>query len=105
MCCIGESDSNVSMSPESAPAYVALTQVLVACGLLNQQLHLRGGERGRGKFIIRIFLSALIYNSSLEGDTELKFAPFYSSFRALSDDMHFGGNPIFQILAENTGLL
>ena len=34
-------------------------------------------------------ISFRAHNSSLEGATGLKFAPFCSSFRALSDDMLF----------------
>ena len=90
MCCIGESDSNVSMSPKWAPAYVALTQVLVACGLLNQQLHLRGREGGREGELHNPHISFCLNNFSLEGATKLKLASFCSSFRVLSDDMLFG---------------
>ena len=40
-------------------------------------------------------------NSSLEGATELKFAPFYYSLDALSYCILFGQSQIFQFLAEN----
>ena len=50
------------------------------------------------------FLQYGLHNSSLEGATELKFAPFCSSFHSLSNDMLFGQNRNFTFLAKNHGL-
>ena len=44
------------------------------------------------------------HNSSLEGATKLKFAPFCSSRDALSYGILFGQSQNFQILAKNHGL-
>ena len=55
-------------------------------------------------FLYSANISLRTHNSSLEGATKLKFAPFCSSRDALSDDMLFCLIPKFQILAENHGL-
>ena len=49
-------------------------------------------------------LSTLIYNSSLEGAMELKFAPFCSSREALSIGITFWQSQDFQIWGKNHGL-
>ena len=53
--------------------------------------------RNRGDFLRSFY-------STVEGAMKLKFAPFCSSWDALSYGILFGRNQNFQILAENHGL-
>ena len=92
--------SHPSESTPRAPNVSTATLMHTHPGL-TKRMRVRNGKTAM--YNILRFCHTHTCNFLLKGATELKFVPFCSSFRALSDGMLFARNRNFPFLAENHG--